>query len=318
MKRKRDFKKNKKADMFQWMFALIVGGIILFIALYATFKFVNTQSYSGGTLAAKEFEILLNPAETSYITEQAAIVPMQKETQMVLSCDYTGIGSESIKFKQLDNIGKKYKDFGQEIVFNNKYVFSQSTETGKNLYFFSKKLAVPWNFDLIFANLQKYCFVDAHDSIKQEIQLLNISNIKFVSNENNCLKGDIKVKFYLDCDYDCENTIEGRVVIGSNEKYVKGMGLALAAAFSSNGIYYCNLRRIAYRASLLAELYGKKAELISQDGCFIDTLKTELTNFKILAQKVAKEQEPENNFFSLLTKAAEIDDINQDLVCRLW
>ena len=59
-------KSSKKAfEMsFAWMFSIIVGAIILFLAIYMTMKFIAPQRNISQSELAKSFGALLDPLET--------------------------------------------------------------------------------------------------------------------------------------------------------------------------------------------------------------------------------------------------------------
>ena len=65
--------KNKKAlEMsFAWIFAIIAGIVILFLAIYATSQFIKTRRYEIDIQTAAKLAILLDPLETSLEAERA-------------------------------------------------------------------------------------------------------------------------------------------------------------------------------------------------------------------------------------------------------
>ncbi len=61
-------KKNQKAQFqisFAWLFAIIVGAFILFLAIYAAVKVINIGESATSAITGKEISILLNPLEQS-------------------------------------------------------------------------------------------------------------------------------------------------------------------------------------------------------------------------------------------------------------
>src|SRR3989344_4802367 len=56
-------KKNKKSQMpvFGWMFAVIVGVLILFFAIYFLGRTIKTETKESEVVLANNFDILLNP-----------------------------------------------------------------------------------------------------------------------------------------------------------------------------------------------------------------------------------------------------------------
>ena len=49
---------------FAWIFAILVGAAILFIAIFAATRLVTTERAVGEAETAKQLGILLNPVET--------------------------------------------------------------------------------------------------------------------------------------------------------------------------------------------------------------------------------------------------------------
>jgi hypothetical protein len=50
---------------FSWIFAIIVGVVILFLAIYTTTRIIGTSRYELDTETAKKISILIDPLETS-------------------------------------------------------------------------------------------------------------------------------------------------------------------------------------------------------------------------------------------------------------
>jgi hypothetical protein len=307
--------KNKKADMFQLIFGIIAGAVVLFIALYVTFRFIGTERHKIETELGKELDILLNPLETSILEAQSiksSIFPYDLVTE--LSCNYDGIGNENIKIKILDRFGGK-KEAGSAIGISNKYIFAQSSEQGKQFNIFTKKLKI-FGLDMIYVSLSQYCFVKPPEFIKSEIEMLNLSNVEIKSSSQQCRKDSRIVKFDIDCYYDCENNAVGYVIKDNEKIKVRGSAMIYAAIFSSSDIYYCNMKRIAYRLSLLAELNLKKAELLKKKGCNFETIENELENFKNRALQEAGKDKPD--LISLSEIFDNLETTNSYLQCRLW
>jgi len=51
---------------FGWLFAIIVGAVILFLAIFASVKLIRVGQYETSVGTQEEIEILLNPLETGF------------------------------------------------------------------------------------------------------------------------------------------------------------------------------------------------------------------------------------------------------------
>jgi len=101
--------KNKKAiEMaFNWLFAVIAGGIILLLAVYGVAKFMNFSSAAVDTEIAAQFVAILDPAETG-IASGKSIKPMEfrKDTRLHFTCDEMFLFGADYYSELLEN-GKK-------------------------------------------------------------------------------------------------------------------------------------------------------------------------------------------------------------------
>ena len=73
--------KNKKAiEMsFNWIFAIIVGGFILFIAIYGAGKLIRTSEQSVYTETAASLVSLFDPLETGLASGKASEISFNKK-----------------------------------------------------------------------------------------------------------------------------------------------------------------------------------------------------------------------------------------------
>jgi len=70
--------KNKRAFefSFSWLFAIIMGAVIIFLAIYAANKFIGTERAKQDTELGKELGIILLPIETGLETAKTESVIM--------------------------------------------------------------------------------------------------------------------------------------------------------------------------------------------------------------------------------------------------
>ncbi|MBU2522817.1 MAG: hypothetical protein KKE23_00820 [Nanoarchaeota archaeon] len=158
---------KKAQTQYAWIFSLIIGALIIFLAIYFATKYVGTSSLQTNAEIAREFDILLNPfasigAITTMSLSKEVVMPV--DLLVNFTCDLKG-DYENIALKTDD---KRSEWFNYKI--SNKYIFSENLD-GRNYWIFSKSLYLPWRVDdMIYIVSGEYCFVDAPDSIKREIR----------------------------------------------------------------------------------------------------------------------------------------------------
>jgi hypothetical protein len=197
--------KNKKGFEFSfgWLFAIIVGSVIIFLAVYASVKLVGTERKAQDTASAKELEIILTPVETGFETAKAvAPIRFPSETRIYNNCSARGnFGEQEISIASSLGLGKKWQAPGTPVLFYNKYIFSSSIAEGKEFYVFSKPFKMPYKIaDPLFmiSNKEKYCFVNAPNDIYDEVNKLGLKGIYLNESVTDCIRGSKKVCFYSD------------------------------------------------------------------------------------------------------------------------
>ena len=128
-------KKDGLQISFAWIFAIIVGAIILFLAIYAVVKLIGTEQTISDVEIAKEIGVLMNPLETSFQSAQSTSMFLPAETRIYNRCNNVGdFGEQSIKVTQ-KSFGK-WSETEIDVEFLNKYVFSDEYVEGKKFYLF--------------------------------------------------------------------------------------------------------------------------------------------------------------------------------------
>ena len=118
MKNKRGFEFS-----FNWLFAIIVGAVIIFIAIFAATSFIDTSRRQSDAVTAEQLGILLNPVETSLEDIKYAVIGFPTETRVVNKCRETGnFGRQIISASVKSGIGDEFLN-GTENFFFNKYLF---------------------------------------------------------------------------------------------------------------------------------------------------------------------------------------------------
>ena len=309
--------KNKKGQLnisFGWLFAIIVGAVILFLAILLATKVIKIGQSEEQAVGAKELGILLNPLEIGFGSAISIPLPLKVETRIFNKCSVSGnFGKQGIQTSELSF--NKWALPGVESSFENKYIFSKFPTQGKKFYIFSKPFEFPFKVsDLIYltSENEKYCFNNAPENIAEEILQLNQANLAA-----NCSKTDDKtIKVCFKSAENCDINVNYNSKYAQKDKdkfYFEEDSLMYAAIFSDKEIYECQVERLMKRAKQLAELYKEKELLLSQKNCAgelavdLDLLISSLEN--------AEDYRVINDVADLVE---EIKNKNEYTECALW
>jgi len=316
-------KKRGIALPFNWMFAIIAGIIILFLAIYATAKIIGTSEYQIYTETAAKLEPLLDPIRRGLASGKSTQINFKKLTRTHYSCSAVGQwGKNTIAFSE-----KTFGDFQEKggEINSMKYIFADEMIEGKSLYLFSMPFNFPFKIDdLIMISGENYCFYQTPNEIKKDLQNLNLENIYFADdlNDKNCTGK--KVCFGSNCDisvyglcegYECNSQYDyGKIFKDNKVLYYHG-SLLYAGIFSDVGIYECNVKRLMKRFSELSDIYLNKINIIELKGCS-STVEPEL----LVMSELANSLESPEDLFLLSLEADKIDKKNQATVesCKLY
>ncbi len=265
---------NKKGYHFglSFLFSILLGASILFMAIYGTTKFLNVEQFGHNEETSSNLNALLEPLETSFQSYQSLSLEFPVTTRISNICKLGGnFGEQEIDISQKSL--KKYSLISSPVNFYDKYLFSSHFVEDKKFYLFSK----PFKFPFKVASLiylvpasKNYCFIGAPQKINTELENLGEKNLfyKDCSSEgyiNVCFNGgdscDISVNLY-------ESSVTH---INNGEKiYFDGDALMYGGIFSDKQTYECQVKRLIGREKSLIILYEKKANLQSRNGCFSD------------------------------------------------
>jgi len=307
--------KNQKKGFlqisFQWIFAIIVGIVILFLAIYGVTRLINTGQRTQDIESSKEIEILLNPLETGFEEAKSSFIEFDRSTRVYFTCDDFGeFGTQGIDLSQ-KSFGK-WSERSNRVTFYNKYIFSENPIESEKINLFSKPFEFPFKIgDLIYVTSENenYCFIDAPEDIQQEIENLNMNNLLL---EDCSDLGYTNVCFSGECD----------IEINYNSGYLKkqerfdfeGDALMYAAIFSSKSVYECQVKRLMKRTANLAEIYKGKSNLIKSSGC--NTFLNPDLEILINSAK-ALEESSDLHFIKGVVEDIDMKNKNNQL-CRLW
>ena len=304
---------------FAWLFALIVGAFILFLAIYFVVKFVGVEQEAQGAVSSTDIGILLNPLETGLGETKKTFLELPVETRISNGCITQGeFGKQTLSTSQM-SFGK-WTETGIEAVFQNKYVFSENPAEGSEFTIFVKSFEFPFKVsDLIYMlpKEKEYCFVSAPEDVTKEINDLGLESIKNVSNKINCLPESEKVCFSIGsgCSGTGYNTtvnlLTGTVTKRNIPMVFESTSLMYAAIFSDPLIYECQVKRLILRQGQLTQLYNKKALLISRNNCN--------SNLNLVGLINLGEGYNDSSDLRALSQASnEIRKLNDDAECKLW
>ncbi len=307
-------KRDKKAIAmsFNWIFALIAGTIILFLAIYATTQYIQTSEKTIYTETAAQLISLFDPLETGLASGKSDEINFKKQSRIYLDCSYLNnhpFGEQTIAFSE-KTFGDKFGEKGEEVSIKNKYVFAENIVEGKKMSIFSKPFEMGFKVaDIIVINSEVYCFYKASNEIKDEIEGLGIKNIQFSDDLNNCT-GTSVCFIGSGCDI---NVLNNKVVKGSEELYYTD-SLLYAAIFSSPENYECNIKRLRNKFNELSLVYIDKIKIIENKGCSSNTE----AKLRIMMDS-AKALKSSENIISLANQADVINSINLNAgECGLW
>ena len=311
---------NKKAfEMsFSTIFAIIVGAVVLFLAIYATAKFIGTRRYEIDQQTSAKLSILLDPLETSLESGKKSVISFSSETRIYNDeCQiYGNFGNQRIGVSVSSGFGGKYQKPAYGAQQYNKYIFSEEVEEGKEFGILIKPLELPFKVsDLVIVSTGEYCFVQTLEYIEDEVKGLGLKGINFTESKSECPENSKIVCFSGSSG--CDIAVYGDIESGRVEKDGETLhyidSLIYAAIFSSPEVYECNVKRLMLRLSNLALIYNDKIEVVRRKGCD-SNLEASLISLGSQAANLDSSQD----LFSIQTKANEIEIVNSVASCNLF
>lgn len=325
--KKKEMVKNKKGIEFGfgWIFAIFVGGIIIFLAVYAVTNLVKTERQGQDVASAKEFGILLTPVETSLESGKLAppiIFPSKSRVYNI--CRNEGnFGVQRLSVSGSLGIGDKYQEPEISTPFYNKYFFSPSIVEGKKFYAFSKPLNMPFKVaDLVYIfGEENYCLVSPPGEVEDELGKLMV-NANITGSVSECAIESVKICFgYSEpkCNvlvsFDSNSAERGIVSKNKQDVVYEGYALMYAAIFSDPELYECQIGRLMKRASSIATIYGQKAEIMSArtDGCG-SAFGDDFANYAQVASEINQSKMMGN----ILTSSENLREANDAISCKMF
>lgn len=314
---------------FGWLFAILVGAVVIFLAVFAAIKLTHTMRQGQQAMQSKSLGIILGPLETSIQSGIVTEMTVNEETRIYNNCsDKTPFGSQGIRTSVKSGVGPAWDDPGPMVSFNNRYIFSNYSIQGKKFYVLSKPFALPFKIAdilIMWPSSQPYCFKNAPSDVQSEFTQLNLKEKNVYLESEGCPTDAVNVCFasvYIsqpDCDVKV-NTATGTVSkTGSSVNYVLSLNpndkyaLMYAAIFSDPLVYNCHTKRLARRAASLAKVYKDKSAILTPTGCGSQNMQTDLSayeNFAKSASSIAN-----SNIYS---QALRLKSTNDQLICTLF
>jgi hypothetical protein len=305
---------------FAWMFAIIVGGAILFLAIFGAMRAGDTARYQSDTEIAKSISVITDPLQAGFGEGSFGRIIFNQETRINNVCLGGGLGKNDISVSTRSNIGEEWNLPGGATSIHNKYIFSAERSVGLDFYVFSKPFGFPYEIsDLIFMTSENYCFMNAPDDVVNDVVGLNIANIEvgnctLADAVNVCFGSgdDCDVIVYGSCNSGCSSVYDEGTVSNSDGdvKYVGN--LMYAAIFSDKSVYNCNVERLMYRAAKIAEGFAEKADLMDARGCNTN-LKSDLSVWRGLTINASSD-----DLLALRSMSDNIDNKNNRELCGIW
>ncbi|MFH1823095.1 MAG: hypothetical protein ABH817_00035 [archaeon] len=277
---------NKKAAIqFAWIFAVIIGALVLFLAFYFIGTNVERSGETEQTVLTQGFDTILNPF--SYVgamgAAMARIIELPKPQDINFTCEKdSSFGSMTMV------LSKETKGLPKTI--NDKYIFSRNLENTKQVLAISMPLKLPWRVAdiIVFVPMKnKYCIKNSGSDLKKLLTDLteNIDSGRFVF--DNCDPENVKITL--------DRTLPDE--------------LQLASAFSDPDIYECNVIRLKKRLGKQVDIYNGKIRSLIAAGC---NMNIDLNLLEIEAGKANKDVE------TLVNLADSIARLNKIGSCSLF
>ena len=308
--------KKKSQYQFAWIFAVIVGALVLFLAFYFVGTNLLSKRYEETTVETQFLDIITDPFV--YLGSMGATtykpLALPREYEIIIECNFD---------PSMDALGKNIitliqdSQAGIERYVYNKYFYASKEIKTKKLNALSKPFEMPWRVSdiiIFWPAGQKYCFVGAPVRISNEIDNLEIEDIKIENYKTECSKESITVCFYSTSDCDI-NVYSSSVEKTDGKVYYTGDALMYAAIFSDKFVYNCNLKRLASRLNIQAAIYEEKAKALMGKGC---TVQYNLEDIMAKSKDIATTKYVSENQIANLEGAANLLDSANSNYCRLF
>jgi hypothetical protein len=283
-------KRSVKAQAeYAWLFSLIIGAMILFLAIILSGKIFSTGTYLTEAEVVRSFDIILNPFSSAGSIASLTLskpIELPYNTELNFSCSSSG---QTLMLRQVEK--GKNNDWVSYTI-KNKYIFTEKNISGKTFWAFSKPFEMPWRVDdLIYIISGEYCFVSPPEKIREELEMINATPIKIEDVWTDCSRLYPKAKIVC-FDY-CGRGIQitGDMVVKEDDSvmiYADDATL-YAAIFADKQIYDCNIYRLMKRLSLQTDILLSLSNQLSAN-CNNQILRTNLNSLNSTINVVMRNQ----------------------------
>lgn len=299
---------------FSWIFALIIGVVILVGAFYFVNQFGETKNtQSSAEYGTKLFNLLI-PLETGIEQGKSVRISFPIKTRINHMCEIEGeYGNDEILIQEF--MRNKWTESGVKVSSEGSYLFFPELIEGREFFSFSNSFEFPFKIaNLIYiVNAQEvYCFSDTPRSIKEELENFNNPNFKF----ENCNAGESVTKVCFNPGSGCDieiNLNRKEVKKNSTIVYFEGNPLMYAGIFSDKEIYECQIKRLMKRGVDLTNIYRQKSLNLRSVGC-----ESDLTGQFSTLQNSFSTLQNSGDLVNLEIVTKDITSINKFSRCTLW
>jgi len=319
------------AFSFPWLFAIIVGAAIIFLAIYGSTKILRTGEFEQNTETAKKLTTLFEPLSSGTADGSSGRIKLTSPVRIYEDCFTDGnfgrqrfSTSEETTFSEGD-----FSNAGVGISVSNKYVFAQTPIEGKEFYYFTKKFSMPYDVaDILMISSEEYCFVKPPTFVKEDIENLKLDEITLTESINECAQKNPRLSkenivcfgnLGSECSIKVTDTSIQRDYTtgyiereGTTDKNYYIQNLIYAAIIADNQNYECNTKRLSMRTSTLTAVYTEKSKLLSLRGICNSGLDSGLLRLNAYITQYYRSSA------SLAGMQAIAKTINQGGVCELW
>jgi hypothetical protein len=315
---------------FTWLFALIAGAAILFIAIYTSGRILDTSQYEQSSETASRLVTIFDPLGVASSAEsKSGIIALDSEIRITSDCYTDGsFGRQKFYVSEKKSFSDSYGDRGIGTETSNKYIFPGASLEGRSYRYFTKSMNMPFRVaDMIVIIPEKtYCFVNAPEFIIEELEQLGMTNVITKTSLGGCKQNVTSItRQEIACFGSAQNSecgikitdtpgagpeyTTGYVESGQGRKYFFS-SMIWPAIFSENKDYECNVKRMMMRTSALANVYSQKAKLLSARG----VCETNTAGLTILASS-ARGLVSSSDIYMVRNSLEGIDENN---ACELW
>ncbi|MDP2672327.1 MAG: hypothetical protein Q8O84_00755, partial [Nanoarchaeota archaeon] len=162
---------------FVWLFAIIVGGVILYLSVFGALKVGDTKNFQTDSEVAKSISILVDPLQAGFAESSYGSITFSTDTKINNFCINSNsigdFGRNEISVSTKNRLNDEFNELGAVNSVYNKYIFSSGNSQGKKYYVFSKSFDFPYKVsDLTFLIPDNYCFYNSPEEIEEEIKRL--------------------------------------------------------------------------------------------------------------------------------------------------